>query len=51
MKKTIKEIKENQKYRQGRSKEQVKSHYFGASISITGIILLFLYRLLFHIFN
>lgn len=43
-------IEENNKYRQGRSKEQYESSAIGATISIGGLILLitsmFLYRLI-----
>ena len=42
MKKTLhqKTIRENNKYRQGRSKEQVRASYMGACISISGVVLL-----------
>ena len=40
--------KEDDKYRQGKSKNQVRASYIGASISIIGIFLMFLYLLLFN---
>ena len=35
-----KKIKENNKYRQGRSEEQIKASYIGAFISIIGLIVI-----------
>jgi|TARA_R100000482_G_scaffold92290_1_gene38155 hypothetical protein len=34
----LKKIKENNKYRQGRSEEQMRGNYIGAFISIIGIV-------------
>ena len=36
----LKKMKENNKYRQGRSEEQVKASYIGAFISIIGLIVI-----------
>lgn len=36
----LKKIKENNKYRQGRSEEQIKASYIGAFISIIGLIVI-----------
>tara|TARA_R100000900_G_C3216917_1_gene139914 strand:- start:25 stop:165 length:141 start_codon:yes stop_codon:yes gene_type:complete len=33
-----KKIKENNKYRQGRSEEQIKSSYIGAFIAMIGLV-------------
>jgi hypothetical protein len=38
--------KKDDKYRQGKSKDQVRASYMGASFSIIGIFLIFLYLLL-----
>ena len=38
--------KEDDKYRQGRSKEQMRNSYIGAGISILGIIVMSIYLLL-----
>ena len=39
-------IEENNKYRQGRSKEQYEASFLGASVSIGTIILIVIYRLI-----
>lgn len=36
----LKKMKENNKYRQGRSEEQIKASYIGAFISIIGLIVI-----------
>jgi hypothetical protein len=38
--------KKDDKYRQGKSKDQVRASYMGAGFSIIGIFLIFLYLLL-----
>jgi hypothetical protein len=38
--------KEDDKYRQGRSKEQMKSSYIGAAFAIVGLIVIVIYLLL-----
>ena len=38
--KEILKVMENNKYRQGRSEEQIKSSYIGAFISIIGLIVI-----------
>jgi|TARA_S200002703_G_scaffold150940_1_gene149794 hypothetical protein len=40
-------ILENNRYRQGRSKEQVESSYLGASIAISALIFLVLMAIIF----
>ena len=39
--------KEDDKYRQGRSKYQLRSSYIGAGFAIIGLILISLYTILF----
>ena len=41
-------MKENNKYRQGRSKEQMKSSYIGAFISIIGLVVIAICLLIFR---
>tara|TARA_R100000544_G_scaffold36806_2_gene25873 strand:- start:7 stop:174 length:168 start_codon:yes stop_codon:yes gene_type:complete len=36
----LKRMKENNKYRQGRSKEQMKASYIGAFISFIGLVVI-----------
>jgi|TARA_R110000765_G_scaffold264232_3_gene363844 hypothetical protein len=38
---------ENERFRQGRSKEQVESSYFGATIAIAGSIILLILVIIF----
>ena len=40
--------KEDDKYRQGKSKNQVRASYIGVGISVVGLILLLLYLSLFQ---
>jgi|TARA_R110000764_G_scaffold132007_1_gene219805 hypothetical protein len=46
----LKRVKENNKYRQGRSKEQLRASYIGAAFSIGGILLIGLISLLHIVF-
>jgi hypothetical protein len=41
-------MKENNKYRQGRSKEQIKASYIGAFISIVGLVVIAICLLVFR---
>jgi len=41
-------MKENNKYRQGRSKEQMKASYIGAFISMIGLAIMAIYLLIFR---
>ena len=41
-------IKENNKYRQGRSKEQMKASYIGAFVSIIGLVVIAICLLIFR---
>ncbi len=44
----LKRMEENNKYRQGRSKEQIKASYIGAFISIIGLALIAICLLIFR---
>lgn len=44
----LKRMKENNKYRQGRSKEQMKASYIGAFISIIGLAVIAICLLIFR---
>jgi|TARA_R110000796_G_scaffold2405_1_gene9583 hypothetical protein len=46
----LKRVEENNKYRQGRSKEQLRSSYICAAFSIGGILLIGLISLLHIVF-
>jgi hypothetical protein len=44
-------IKENNKYNQGRSKQQVKSSYIGCFVGITGLIITILIGIIISLNN
>lgn len=44
----LKRMKDNNKYRQGRSKEQVRASYIGAAFSMLGLVLIGIFYFIFN---